>query len=100
MCCKVLLWEMLAGKRPWEGLGIAPIACQVTLLGRRLPVPPTSVTCSQMSRWPPQLCQLVDECWDGDPERRPAAAELAKRLMLVQQKLKEEGELPQNMVFL
>ncbi|PNH11634.1 putative serine/threonine-protein kinase [Tetrabaena socialis] len=96
----VLLWEMLAGKRPWEGLGIAPIACQVTFMGRRLPVPPTGVLCSQMSRWPLQLCQLVDECWDSDPERRPAAAELAKRLMLVQQKLKETGDPPQNMVFL
>ncbi|PNH10501.1 Serine/threonine-protein kinase HT1 [Tetrabaena socialis] len=56
----VLLWEMLAGIRPWEGIGA--------------------------------LCQLLEECWDKDPERRPAAAEVAKRVMLVQQRKKPPSE--------
>ncbi|PNH07266.1 putative serine/threonine-protein kinase [Tetrabaena socialis] len=57
----VLLWEMLSGCRPWQGFSPVEIAYQ--------------------------LCQLLKECWDKVPERRPAAAELAKRLMLVQQGL-------------
>ncbi|PNH11364.1 putative serine/threonine-protein kinase [Tetrabaena socialis] len=81
----VCLWEMLAGARPWEGLSAVPIACQVTLMGRRLPVPPQNVPGDSPSRWPPRLCELLEECWDKDPDRRPAAAELAKRLLQIKQ---------------
>ncbi|PNH04147.1 Mitogen-activated protein kinase kinase kinase 10 [Tetrabaena socialis] len=85
----VVLWELLAGARPWEGQGIVPIAYQVTLLGQRLPVPATDSPGSDSpSRWPLQLCQLLRECWDVDPARRPAAAELAKRLHLQQEALR------------
>ncbi|PNH01921.1 putative serine/threonine-protein kinase [Tetrabaena socialis] len=90
----VMLWEMLAGCRPWDGIGTVGIACQVTLRNKRLEVPSRETPGSCSSRWPPQLCQLLQECWDKDPERRPAAAELAKRLLLVQQKLKGGGGLP------
>ncbi|PNH07261.1 putative serine/threonine-protein kinase, partial [Tetrabaena socialis] len=83
----VVLWEMLAGCRPWDGIGTVGIACQITLLGKRLGVPPSATPGSCPSRWPPQLCELLNECWDKDPERRPAAAELAKRLLLLKQKL-------------
>ncbi|PNH04150.1 Mitogen-activated protein kinase kinase kinase 10 [Tetrabaena socialis] len=81
----VVLWELLSGLRPWEALGIVAIAYQVSLLGQRLPVPMIRSPDGSASRWPPQLCQLLRECWDADPERRPAAAELAKRLHLLQQ---------------
>ncbi|PNH07255.1 putative serine/threonine-protein kinase, partial [Tetrabaena socialis] len=87
----VMLWEMMAGCRPWDGIGAVGIACQVTLLGQRLEVPPRETPGSCPSRWPPQLRQLLKECWDKVPERRPAAAELAKRLMLLQQKLQGRG---------
>ncbi|PNH08742.1 putative serine/threonine-protein kinase, partial [Tetrabaena socialis] len=81
----VVIWEMLAGCRPWEGLGAVHIACQITLKGRRLGMPPRDAPGSCSSRWPGQLCQMLEECWDPVPARRPAAEELAKRLMLVQQ---------------
>ncbi|PNH02754.1 putative serine/threonine-protein kinase [Tetrabaena socialis] len=81
----VLLWEMLAGVRPWEGLGVVPIAFQVTVKGRRLPMPPLDKLGSSPAQWPPRLCEMLQECWDQAPDRRPAAAELAKRLVLIQQ---------------
>ncbi|PNH02222.1 putative serine/threonine-protein kinase, partial [Tetrabaena socialis] len=81
----VLLWEMLAGTRPWEGLGTVPIAVQIAVHGRRLPTPPRDKLGSSPTRWPPRLCEMLQECWDEAPDRRPAAAELAKRLVLVQQ---------------
>ncbi|PNH10503.1 putative serine/threonine-protein kinase [Tetrabaena socialis] len=89
----VMLWEMLAGCRPWEGVGAVGIACQVTLLDKRLEVPPGTTPGSCPSRWPSQLCQLLNECWDKDPKRRPAAAELVKSLLLLKQKL-QGGRVP------
>ncbi|KXZ46120.1 hypothetical protein GPECTOR_47g398 [Gonium pectorale] len=76
----VLLWAMLSGKRPWEGLQMVIIAVRVTMLKARPPledVPP--------DRLPPKLARLLRGCWDGEPERRPAAAELVKELLLVQE---------------
>ncbi|PNH05511.1 putative serine/threonine-protein kinase [Tetrabaena socialis] len=81
----VLLWEMLAGAHPWEGLGTVAIAFQIAFKGRRLPIPPSNKPGSCPARWPLQLCEMLQECWDQDPNRRPAAAELAKRLTLVRQ---------------
>ncbi len=39
----------------------------------------------QPDRCPPKLTRLLQDCWDRDPERRPAAAEAAKKLTLVLQ---------------
>ncbi|KAG2488375.1 hypothetical protein HYH03_013064 [Edaphochlamys debaryana] len=83
----VLLWEMLAGVQPWSGLTAMAIASSVTLLDLRLPVPPPPVTPggAVASRWPPKLRRLLEDCWEKDPLRRPAAIECVKRLMLMQQ---------------
>ncbi len=37
------------------------------------------------SRCPPKLARLIRSCWETDPARRPAAAELIKKLELVRQ---------------
>ncbi|KAG2490483.1 hypothetical protein HYH03_011112 [Edaphochlamys debaryana] len=80
-----LLWECLAGVRPWEGLGPLNIAVQVAIHGRRLPLAPRDAPGRCPSRWPPRLVRLISDCWERDPQRRPAASEVVKRLALVEE---------------
>ncbi|GIL68097.1 hypothetical protein Vafri_21405 [Volvox africanus] len=74
----VMLWEMLAGRRPWDGMTGVAIAFMVTYKEARLPVDGLAP-----SRCPPKLTRLLRSCWDVDPVRRPAAAEVAKELTLI-----------------
>ncbi|KXZ43890.1 hypothetical protein GPECTOR_78g78 [Gonium pectorale] len=78
----VLLWELLSGQLPWEGAHMVAVACNVVMRGGRPPLEALSP-----ARCPPRLRQLIRQCWEHDPLRRPAAAELAKelRLMLMQE---------------
>ncbi|GIL76861.1 hypothetical protein Vretifemale_6388 [Volvox reticuliferus] len=79
----VILWEMLAGFRPWAGLTLVQIAAAVTFGRQR---PPLELL--RPERCPPKLKSLIQRCWDEVPERRPAAAEVVKELLLVQLKLR------------
>ncbi|KXZ46377.1 hypothetical protein GPECTOR_44g53 [Gonium pectorale] len=78
----VLLWAMLSGKRPWEGFDMIAVAVRVCMLGER---PPIDAIAPQ--RLPHKLRRLMLQCWEHDPERRPAAAELVKQLLLVREQL-------------
>ncbi|KAG2441627.1 hypothetical protein HXX76_003247 [Chlamydomonas incerta] len=73
----VLLWSMLTGQRPWRAQcqSIVVIAYRVTMLGERPPL-------DQMSdrRCPPKLRRLIKQCWEHDPRKRPAAAQMVKEL--------------------
>ncbi|KAG2497082.1 hypothetical protein HYH03_005076 [Edaphochlamys debaryana] len=81
-----LLWECLAGEVPWKGLPAVQIAVQITLKNYRLKLPPrTTPGGTDPHRWPPRLLRLLADCLDTDPLRRPAAAEVVKRLALVQE---------------
>ncbi|GIL89229.1 hypothetical protein Vretimale_18576 [Volvox reticuliferus] len=71
----VLIWAMLSGRRPWQGCSIPAVAYKVAVLGERPPLEQIS-----SRRCPLRLRQLVKQCWDPDPLRRPAAAEMAKEL--------------------
>ncbi|KXZ44164.1 hypothetical protein GPECTOR_72g611 [Gonium pectorale] len=78
----VILWEMLSGCQPWKGMNLVQVAFTVSLLKHRLPMgrlPP--------ERCPPRLRSIIEACWEEDPARRPAAAELVKKLLLLQQSL-------------
>lgn len=77
----VLLWEMLAGRRPWAGYSQVAIGVATFLHNKRLPLDEPTMN----GRCPPRLRQLLQQCWESDPQRRPAAAEVAKTLMLAQQ---------------
>ncbi|GIL78239.1 hypothetical protein Vretifemale_7666 [Volvox reticuliferus] len=82
----VLLWEMLARTRPWKDMGPAAVGFMVTYKGVRLPL-----DCLSGSRCPHKLARLLVACWDADPARRPAAAEVAKELTLVLQNVERQG---------
>ncbi|GLC39257.1 hypothetical protein PLESTM_000870500 [Pleodorina starrii] len=76
----VVLWEMLAGTRPWEGCTIFQIAYMISVQHMRLPLDNIAP-----DRCPPKLRALILSCWEIDPARRPAAAEVVKSLALMQQ---------------
>ncbi|GLI63324.1 hypothetical protein VaNZ11_006240 [Volvox africanus] len=78
----IMMWEMLSGRRPWTGHNMVVIAIVVAMHQRR---PPLGLLSDE--RCPPKLRSLITACWDPDPVRRPAAAEVAKRLTLVQEAL-------------
>ncbi|EFJ43391.1 hypothetical protein VOLCADRAFT_96407 [Volvox carteri f. nagariensis] len=87
----VILWEMLTGSVPWEGCSMVAIAYSITVRHHRLPLSKLDA-----ARCPPKLRKLIHQCWDPDPQRRPAAAELAKQLTLVLQLVQGECEAPSS----
>ncbi|PNW70273.1 hypothetical protein CHLRE_17g713025v5 [Chlamydomonas reinhardtii] len=78
----VLLWELVTRSQPWAGLTVVAMAVRVVVNGERLPMSPLALAGA-----PAKLQKLVTQCFEADPRRRPAAAEIVKVLMLVQQQL-------------
>ncbi|KAG2498174.1 hypothetical protein HYH03_003929 [Edaphochlamys debaryana] len=72
---------MLSGMRPWEGMSMVQIAFAVLKLYR----PPMNDLSEE--RCPLRLRKVLAACWDPVPERRPAASEIVKEIMLVQEKI-------------
>ncbi|KAG2484839.1 hypothetical protein HYH03_016405 [Edaphochlamys debaryana] len=75
----IIVWEMLAGRRPWEGMGLVQVAFAVASQQQR-----PNIADIDPDRCPPRLRKLVEGCWEADPRRRPAASEAAKELLLLQ----------------
>ncbi|KAG2486655.1 hypothetical protein HYH03_014711 [Edaphochlamys debaryana] len=71
----VLLWELLAGRRPW--LRQDPLVVAQNVADQRLR---PSLQTLATDRCSPDLAALIEQCWDHDPRRRPAAAEAVKEL--------------------
>jgi len=63
----VILWEMNAGKRPFNGLSRDTFYEQVVHGGER---PHLS------KKWPPQLNKLIADCWSDDIQTRPSFGEI------------------------
>jgi serine/threonine protein kinase len=63
----IILWEMLTGECPYEGM--SAIQCALAVLNRdhRPEIPP----------WcPPAFAALIRACWDKDPAKRPTFAQI------------------------
>ncbi len=58
------------------------VGYKVAVLGERLPLEQIS-----SRRCPTTLRELVRRCWEADPYRRPAAAELAKELLALREQV-------------
>jgi hypothetical protein len=106
----VVIWEMLAGRRPWEGVRSQEIMCAVALQGRRLPLPPGATSgaggyqqqqllqqgagldaiAAQLDpgRFPPAVVRLLEGCWEAEPHRRFDAEEVANKCQGLRRRLK------------
>ncbi|EFJ43345.1 hypothetical protein VOLCADRAFT_106826 [Volvox carteri f. nagariensis] len=81
---------LLIGGWRLAGLNFMRLALKVTYGQER---PPLSAT--PPGRRVPKLLRLVQRCWDQDPRRRPAAAEVAKELALVREMVRQQQQQEQ-----
>jgi tRNA A-37 threonylcarbamoyl transferase component Bud32 len=66
----IILWEILTGAEPWEGLPAIQIITQVVASESRLEIPDGT---------PADLRGLIEECWTRDPNARPTFEEILRR---------------------
>uniref|UniRef100_A0A3Q1FD38 Mitogen-activated protein kinase kinase kinase n=1 Tax=Acanthochromis polyacanthus TaxID=80966 RepID=A0A3Q1FD38_9TELE len=81
----VLLWELLTGEAPYRGIDGLAVAYGVAVNKLTLPIPSTC---------PEPFAQLMSECWDQDPHRRPNFGSILAQLTALEQQVKEE--MPQD----
>ena len=67
----IILWELNAGKKPFEGLNRELFYERIVHGGER---PPLS------RKWPKELTNLMMECWDTDIKNRPKFCDVIGRL--------------------
>ncbi|KXZ50891.1 hypothetical protein GPECTOR_14g14 [Gonium pectorale] len=79
-----ILWEMLSGKRCYEGYGAAQIALGVSLQGMR-------------PEWPgelwPELCALGERCMAQEAMDRPSFEEIERLLVDMEMAVRNEGKI-------
>nr|XP_015801490.2 mitogen-activated protein kinase kinase kinase 11 [Nothobranchius furzeri]XP_054603264.1 mitogen-activated protein kinase kinase kinase 11 [Nothobranchius furzeri] len=81
----VLLWELLTGEAPYRGIDGLAVAYGVAVNKLTLPIPSTC---------PEPFAQLMSECWDQDPHRRPNFDSILSQLTALEQQVKDE--MPQD----
>ncbi|XP_034771068.2 mitogen-activated protein kinase kinase kinase 11-like [Acipenser ruthenus] len=81
----VLLWELLTGEVPYRGIDGLAVAYGVAVNKLTLPIPSTC---------PEPFAQLMAECWDQDPHRRPSFASILAQLIALEEQVREE--MPQD----
>mmetsp|Transcript_9168 Transcript_9168/g.13313 ORF Transcript_9168/g.13313 Transcript_9168/m.13313 type:complete len:669 (+) Transcript_9168:104-2110(+) len=67
----IILWEMVAYKKPYDGLNRESFYVRIVKGNER---PPMS------RKWPKQLCNLMMECWSPDMHIRPNFDEIVEQL--------------------
>ncbi|XP_067293395.1 LOW QUALITY PROTEIN: mitogen-activated protein kinase kinase kinase 11, partial [Pseudorasbora parva] len=81
----VLLWELLTGEAPYRGIDGLAVAYGVAVNKLTLPIPSTC---------PEPFAQLMSECWDQDPHRRPNFPSILEQLTALEEQVMEE--MPQD----
>uniref|UniRef100_A0A672KF40 mitogen-activated protein kinase kinase kinase n=2 Tax=Sinocyclocheilus grahami TaxID=75366 RepID=A0A672KF40_SINGR len=81
----VLLWELLTGEAPYRGIDGLAVAYGVAVNKLTLPIPSTC---------PEPFAQLMSECWDQDPHRRPSFSSILQQLTALEEQVKDE--MPQD----
>ncbi|CAM9090596.1 unnamed protein product, partial [Heterosigma akashiwo] len=70
----MILWELLAGTKPYLALDREGFMCLAVRGRRRPPV---------FKQWPPGVGALLAECWDPAPDGRPPFREVAGHLEML-----------------
>lgn len=71
----IILFEMVTGKRPFhESSGGSNLAATMKLANKERPKIPPECKC------PKWLSEMIQQCWDAEPTRRPTAAGILERL--------------------
>ncbi|EFJ46063.1 hypothetical protein VOLCADRAFT_93574 [Volvox carteri f. nagariensis] len=83
----IIMWEMLAGKRPWQGLKPLLVAYQVAYRSLRPPLFELGARC------PLKLRQLIEECWCQEPKLRLSSQQAVDRLLEILNEL-PAGQVP------
>ncbi|XP_056600672.1 mitogen-activated protein kinase kinase kinase 11 [Triplophysa dalaica] len=77
----VLLWELLTGEAPYRGIDGLAVAYGVAVNKLTLPIPSTC---------PEPFAQLMSECWDQDPHRRPSFSSILDQLSALERQVMDE----------
>lgn len=75
----IILWELVAGKKPFDGLNRDLFYERVVHGGERPVI---------RSKWPKELSTLMAQCWDADIHNRPTFREVAATLTALLEKEK------------
>lgn len=71
----VMLWEMLVHQAPWRGVSQVDVFSKVAA-GDRLAVPSEV----DIPDTPPEYAELMQACWDSNPDARPSFNEMYAQL--------------------
>lgn len=67
----IILWELNAGKKPFDGLNREMFYERVVHGGERPPL---------NKKWPEELKKLMVDCWSADMEVRPTFREAVRKI--------------------
>ena len=67
----MILWELNAGKKPFDGLNREMFYERVVHGGERPPV---------NKKWPEELKKLMTDCWNADMEVRPTFKDIVTKI--------------------
>lgn len=87
----IILWELNAGKKPFDGLNRELFYERVVHGGERPPL---------HRKWPKELTALMQQCWDADMENRPKFRTIVDRLDELLNKEKGGSAGPKKKQFL
>ncbi|GMT26632.1 hypothetical protein PFISCL1PPCAC_17929, partial [Pristionchus fissidentatus] len=80
----IILWEMITGRRPYEGIDIAVLTYAIGKKKAQLPIP---ISCEVES-----LIILLNRCWIEDPNDRPSMENVIGILLNVTDELSQMSE--------
>jgi serine/threonine protein kinase len=67
----IILWELNAGKKPFDGLNRELFYERVVHGGERPPM---------LKKWPEELKTLLTDCWSADIDVRPSFTEIVNKI--------------------